>query len=337
MIIQMRKMDLLLYHKEQGKFLEELRSLGVVHITTDTEPAESAVVQELKAAVHLSNRVIAALQKIKAEKNIVSTGAHHGQAFELIRQFETDEAKKDRIAQEIASLAKDRETLLPWGNFDPASVKRLSDVGLEMKFYTMSVKKFEALDKSKFGIERISTQGTSVYFVVIYRGDAPEIAGADEARLPEASLKAVDGKIASLQKESAEIDSKIEKLVGSIAAIEKFRDEHLAKLKYEEARLSMKEAAEGKLLKLSGWVPQANEAKVAEFVKQYSAYATFRDPLKDESVPVKLKNNKFSKLFEPVFGIYSLPNYSEIDYTLFAAPFFAFALASCASAPVPIT
>jgi len=100
MIIQMRKMDLLLYHKEQKKFLEELRNLGVVHITADVEQStESTVTQELKASVHLSSRVIAALGKVKAEivksgKEISSSGAHHGQPFEIIRQFEIDETKK---------------------------------------------------------------------------------------------------------------------------------------------------------------------------------------------------------------------------------------------------
>jgi V/A-type H+-transporting ATPase subunit I len=326
----MKKMDLLLYHKEQEKFLEDLRNLGVVHITTDAEQsADSAVEQELKATVHLSNRVVAALQKVKAEKNITTAGAHHGQPFEIIRQFEIDETKKDRINQEIASLTKDREALLPWGNFDPANVKRLSDVGLEMKFYTASVRKFDSIDKSKLCIEKISVQGAFVYFVVVYKGEAPEITGADEARLPEISLKALDERIASLKKENADIDSQIEKLVGSVADIEKFRDEHLDKLKYEEARLSMKETAEGKLFKLSGWVPHTNEAKVSEFVKQYSAYAAFRDPLKDEKVPVKLKNNKFNKLFEPVLGLYSLPGYGEIDVAPFVAPFFTVFFGLC--------
>ncbi|MDR0305612.1 MAG: hypothetical protein LBI42_02120 [Chitinispirillales bacterium] len=329
MIIKMRKMDLLLYHREQEKFLEELRNLGVVHIASD-EPPESTVAQELSASVHLSNRVIAALQKVQKEKNITAAAGHHGNAFEVIREFEEYESKKDRAGQEILSLKKDRESLLPWGNFEPQAVKRLADAGLEMKFYTMTLKKFESLDKSKYGIELISQAAPFAYFVVVYRGEAPEIAGAEEVRLPEASLKTLDEKIASLQSQCGEINTGIERLIGGLPVLEKFRDEHLGKLRYEEARLSMKTEAQGKLLKLSGWVPKANEAKVTEFVnKNHSAYIAFRDPAPNENVPVKLKNDKYSKLFEPVLGIYSLPNYSELDYTVFAAPFFTIFFGLC--------
>jgi len=111
-------------------------------------------------------------------------------------------------------------------------------------------------------------------------------------------------------------------MVGSIPSIEKYRNDQLNSLKYEEARLSMTGAAEGKILKLSGWVPKPSEAKLVIFLQDYPAYVEFRDPTHEDNVPVKLKNGKFSKLFEPVIGMYSLPSYKEMDVTCFIAPFF---------------
>ena len=48
-----------------------------------------------------------------------------------------------------------------------------------------------------------------------------------------------------------------------------------------------------------------------------------------ENVPVKLKNNFFAKLFEPITKLYALPNYSEIDPTPFFAPFFMLFFGLC--------
>ena len=39
-----------------------------------------------------------------------------------------------------------------------------------------------------------------------------------------------------------------------------------------------------------------------------------------DRVPIKLKNNKFSRLYEPITKMFSLPNYAEFDPTPFFAP-----------------
>ena len=53
------------------------------------------------------------------------------------------------------------------------------------------------------------------------------------------------------------------------------------------------------------------------------------EPKIDEDVPIKLKNNFFTKLFEPITELYSLPNYNEIDLTPYLAPFFMLFFGLC--------
>ncbi len=328
MIVQMRKLDLLLYHKEREKFLEDLRVLGVVHITAE-KPVESPVVQELGGVVHLAERVISSLRKIQKEKELQVGKTHLGEPTELLHRFEDLESKKERIDQEIASLVKDKTVLEPWGNFKPESVKRLGEVGLTLKFYSMPVRKFDTLDKSKYGIEVINRRETAVYFVVITRGGAVEIPGAEEVRLPDASLNDVEEKIAKLNEDRKSVEQTIEKMIGCIDELEQFRNARVNQLRFEKARLSMMGEADGKLLKLSGWVPQDKETKLAEFLSRFPAYYTFRDPYEDEDVPVKLKNKRFPSLFEPITGLYALPTYTELDMTPFMAPFFAVFFGLC--------
>jgi V/A-type H+-transporting ATPase subunit I len=317
----MRKMDILLYHREQEKFLEELRNLGVVHITSE-QSVDSAATQEISANVQRAQRVISGLAKLRNERGVTAISVLPTAVPELLSKYEGYEARCDQIEQELASLKKDAAALLPWGSFDPNAVKRLSDAGVTMKFYTAPQKKFGQIDRSKLRIEVISEQGGVVYFVAVYREEAAEIAGAEEVRLPNINLSDMAAKTAALESERKEVKAKIEKMVGSISSIEKYRNDQFNNLKYEEARLSMTGAADGKILKLSGWVPKQNEAKLVIFLQDYPAYVEFRDPAPEDNVPVKLQNDKFTKLFEPVIGMYSLPSYREMDVTCFIAPFF---------------
>ena len=74
-----------------------------------------------------------------------------------------------------------------------------------------------------------------------------------------------------------------------------------------------------------GWMPASDEGKVAEVLAKYDcAWETEDpDPEKPEEVPVKLKNNAFTKPFNMVTGMYSYPAYNGIDPNPFLFPTFA--------------
>ncbi|MDR0330323.1 MAG: hypothetical protein LBH93_01250 [Chitinispirillales bacterium] len=322
MIVKMRKMDLLLYHREQERFLEELRNLGVVHITAE-QPIEAVATQEQSANAARAQRIVAALIGLQKQLGVAAPPSALTTAVpEALANYEACEARRDRIEQEIAAVKKDISALAPWGNFDPSAVKRLAESGVAIKFYAVPQKKFGQVDKSKYNMEIIAEREGFVFFAVVFKGEAEEVAGADEVRLPDASISSLTAKVAALEAEGKEVAAKIEKMIGAVPAMKEYCAKQLDCVKFEEARLSMESAANGKILKLSGWVPRSNEANLAKFLDGYPAYVEFRDPSPDDNVPVKLKNDNFSRLYEPVLKLYSLPSYRGMDMAPFAAPFF---------------
>ena len=60
-----------------------------------------------------------------------------------------------------------------------------------------------------------------------------------------------------------------------------------------------------------------------------NVYYEVTNPTIEEEIPVQLKNNAFSKLFEPITNLFSLPNYGELDPTPFLAPFFMLFFGLC--------
>ena len=53
------------------------------------------------------------------------------------------------------------------------------------------------------------------------------------------------------------------------------------------------------------------------------------DPTPEDETPVKLKNNRFARLFELIGGLYALPKYGTLDMTPFFAPFYMLFFAIC--------
>ena len=80
----------------------------------------------------------------------------------------------------------------------------------------------------------------------------------------------------------------------------------------------------GNVVCFEGWIPAEEEEKVGKFLDEWGAAWETRDPLEEEmdSVPVKLKNNWFTKPLNMVTEMYSLPKYNNVDPNPLMAPFF---------------
>ena len=324
----MKRIELLLYHKEREQFLKALREIGVVHVTEKPEQVERPHVQELHGVIRLTDRTIAALQRLQKEKGQVLPQVHNGNPHEQLRRFEELEEQKEKAAQELLALKKDAGILAPWGNFNPESIKRLQKLGVKIRFFVLPLKKFESLDRKNLSIEEINRSEGQVYFVLVERGEQASI-DAEEVRLPDSSLETIQERIKDIGAHRAALDESTWKMTAFIDFLQEFKVEKINQYRYERAHHAMQEQADGKLLTLTGWFPGERENRIREFLGTFPSYFTIRDPLENEDVPVKLKNHRFPTLFEPITGMYSLPVYNELDLTPFMAPFFAIFFGLC--------
>ncbi|MBN8836182.1 MAG: V-type ATP synthase subunit I [Sphingobacteriia bacterium] len=101
------------------------------------------------------------------------------------------------------------------------------------------------------------------------------------------------------------------------------------KLELEDAfelsriKTNTQEACDGKIKILEGFVPRPQKKIFSDFLdKQGIVYIKKRSRFSDNP-PILLHNNWFSRLFEPIGSLFSLPSYKDLDLTVFFAPFFA--------------
>lgn len=324
MIEKMKKLSLLIYHASKEKFLNNLQELGVVHLEVNKSIHNEEIItlNNKISRIKKSEILLRNISKESKQKTIQSK--FNGSIEELLDKIEEENDILNKLHSNLEFIKKEISLLILWGDFNPDHIFKLSEVGINFKFYSASEKKFNKIDKQNINIEIINKIKGTIYFVVIFKNDEylDEI-DAVEHKIPLKEMK-------NLFKESLKLEAKIEKQKQVVTGYSKYLDhinseilKNTDKLDYNIADVSLEEEAEGKILLVYGWIPLKSLKNVEDFFKDKDVVYLIEDPKVDDKIPVLLRNDPFSRLFEPITKMHSLPQYVEIDPTPFFAPFFA--------------
>lgn len=308
MITQMKKYTFLVFHRDYEAFLEQLRSLGVVHITEKASgTAEDATLQSL-------------LQQADRLRKTIAQGAPD----QLLQE-------KANVESRIAATEKEAKTMAVWGDFSAERIEQLQQAGYSLRFFVCPQKKFDA----EWGTE-VAVEKGQVYFVVV------EKAG-DEAEQPE-DLQAYATELTLSKKSSAALLHDVEGLKGLLAAqnarielwqkeqlpaMEQEYKETLQQIDWQRVTLNTDTVAEGALKVVEGFCPIDQTAALDTMLQEQDIYFQAEDPTEEDNTPIKLRNNWFTRMFECFTGMYGMPTYGEFDPTPILAPFYLLFFAMC--------
>ncbi|MGN9097751.1 V-type ATP synthase subunit I [Flintibacter porci] len=124
------------------------------------------------------------------------------------------------------------------------------------------------------------------------------------------------------EKESAQAEQQLAQLTSLAEPIRQAADRASVRINREEGRSRLLDTE--KTFLLEGWVPEENWPQLESQMKNYPCAWELRDPTEEEypKVPVKLKNNWFTRPLSMVTEMYSLPAYNGLDPNPLMAPFF---------------
>ena len=301
MITQMKKYTFLVFHREYETFLEQLREVGVVHVTEKAAGmAEDAHLQELLA---------------KADN-----------ARKLIAQGAPDQLLQEKAALEsrIAATQKEVNKMAIWGDFSAERIAQLKEAGYTLRYFTCPKKLFQ----EEWGIV-VAEQGATMYFVQVNNAD-DALEGCQEQYLNEKSAadlqKDVEGLNGLLVAQNARIELWAKE---NIPALENELNELQQQIDWKRVTLNTASEADGSLKVLEGFCPIDQVAALDAMLQKQEVYYQAEDPTAEDNTPIKLRNNKFTQLFESLTGMYGWPNYGEFDPTPILAPFFLLFFAMC--------
>ncbi len=330
MIEKMKKYSFLIFHADYENFLERLRELGVLHIeATEKELSEDKLLNLNK--IKRINGLISEMETLSSHAEPVSTKEYTARGEELLAIIEAKQKAINEISQELGSIQKEYSTVLPWGDFKPETIKAIEDAGYRLQFFICEAKGWDENWDTHADIALVNARQGELFLMAITSENEPPVSSPnlEEVSLTE-PLSAYKTKLKACQEKQNKAEASLNEISQYAPAILKeYVQELEAELDFSLAIESGIKEADEKVVVLTGWIPAANESHFAQNLDKEGIVYLSDKAKPEDNMPVKLKNNSFSKLFESIGELYSLPNHRELDLTPFFAPFYMLFFGFC--------
>ena len=333
MIEKMTKYSFIMLSSQTEGFLSGLQDLGIVDITRSEKPVDKASSQLLEWMKDCS-RTISALKGTDYSKET---------DFEAIRKAcESTSAPDDPISfyhtqidalaslsSEISSARSEIRIRKPWGEFDKTELAGLQTLGYKLHYYCVPAKRFDPEWKTQFALQEISSDDRKIWFVTVSAPGEEYHFPIQETAAPAGPVSEAEAHLKELENEVISVKGRILKAASSVPKLEKEYACKSASLDLYLAQAATQNAAEDRISILTGFAPTEDEAKLKEAFDKMDVYYIAESAAAEDNPPIKLKNNKFSKLFEVLTGMYGMPVYNEFDPTPVLAVFFLLFFGIC--------
>lgn len=322
MIEKMTRYDFLVFHGEYEMFLRKLRDVGVLHVSEPDEGTEASesVVQKMQAKARIAS-VIAKAEELTEKETVRSDAEAIG--AEAIEEFEQGLINIDKARAELAALHDTYRQMEVWGDFDMTTVQAICEAGVQFRFRQCPTAKF---NRDAANVFVIRETGTTVYFIETGESGID----SEPAQLADRSVSKIGKEISEKEAEIARLEQ--EQIAISCRYLNSYRwllTEIESGIEFENVVLSTERAAGEKVMVLRGYCPDSNRDELQAMLDAEGIYYEAHKPALTDDVPIKLKNSRYTRLFEPIMRLYSMPNYSELDPTPFFAPFFMLFFGLC--------
>ena len=332
MIVKMSRYDFVLFAAQSDDFIARLRGLGLVDITTSGwEPAEQD--RQLLTDIDHYRKAADYLRAFAESESMDPAAAPYASGAEAYEAYADAQQRKAWLSGEIARLEKLSDELRPWGEFSADAHASLTSRGVVLRYFVAQTSTFEASEaewRERYTLEEIARTASSVYFVVVTAGDGDVTIDAQEIKAPDRDYRAVAAEAADDRAQLKALDAEFSRCAASVGAVEAEYAALAHRLQNVKIRGTAAEAADGTLVVMEGWAEKDMSAEVDALLDEYPNVVYLKsDPTPEDNTPVKLKNNRFARLFELVGSLYALPKYGTLDLTPFFAPFYMLFFAIC--------
>lgn len=333
MIARMSKYDLVLYAAQREDFIERLRELGLVDITTrGWEPSEED--RQLLLDIEGCAKAAEFLKEFRAD---ASHDGLRGEPFatgrETYEHYVAAQREATAIRAEITRLEKAADELRPWGAFDVSQTERLAAQGVVLRYFSAPRGVFDKLQdewSQRWTLTEISRSASTVWFVVVTTPGEELSLDAQEMKTPQMDIREAERRIAAEREKLGALDAEFARVAASEALLRSYASELKERLQGIRVVASAGKEADGRLLILEGWAETETSSKVDALLESYPNVVWIKsDPTPEDDTPVKLKNNRFARIFEMVGNLYARPKYGTVDMTPFFAPFYMLFFGIC--------
>ena len=319
MITPMTRYTFLMLGGEQDALLDRLQELGLMDITRSVKPVDNVSSRMLSEA-ELIQGLVKGIEHIKipegtealpVEGDLIET------AGEVIMQYT---AHRDNLKKAEKAL-QERQV---WGRYDPEAIRTLKEAGVPLHFHITSRKAFQSEWETQCALCTVANENNKVYYVVAGEDPLP-----DEVPAPGGDVDSTTREVESIRQAITEDMGRALTIRKRIDELERTRRDTLIRLDRYLAGAAAESAVEDHIVTLTGFAPSERDEEVASLLDQTGVFYLKEAATADDNPPIKLKNNRFVRMFEVLTDMYGRPSYNEFDPTPFLSVFFLLFFAMC--------
>ncbi len=318
----------MIYHKEYEEFLSNLQDLGAVHIVEKASGYDEETRKNLDW-IRSFNEVLKFLSsRVDTEKPVRKSV----DPYKIVKDIKKKHEEIDALEQELVSIRKDMDKARPWGDYTSEIKQKLKAINIIPRFFTVNEKDYDSDWENQYYLEHLNKIGGDLYFVIFQVENQKIDINAEEVRLPAESLTELDRKYDEKEKRIKEINELFESYATKyLQVLREARNRLQEQTAFDQAINHTEKQADNKVMLVEGWVPETKETELLEYLEKENVLYVKSDVKSEDpqQVPILLRNNKFSRVFEPLQGLFDVPNYKELDLTPFFAPFFTLFFGFC--------
>ena len=322
MIEKMTKYSFILLNGEEKDFLSRLQELGLLDITRSVKPVDNQS-SGLLARAETYRRLMTELEKVFIPEETVPVPPGEdiaGEAEKALKELE-------KLVEERKAAEKAYAAALPWGTFESQKLLALQEAGLTIHFHSVPAKTFREEWKETVPLSVISEAKTVRFVTVLPAGETDPLPG--EIQAPDETPELIKDRISGLEAAIDRQKSVIYGIKQQIGKIDALYRKDLSALDLYLAGVAASPAAENTLVTLVGFAPTEEEDAVCAALDETGVFYFKEAARTEENPPIKLKNNRFVRMFEVFTDMYGRPAYNEFDPTPFISVFFLLFFAFC--------
>lgn len=327
MITPMTKLTMLIYHRDYNKFLADLREHGVVHVHTKKQTLQDENMKAKMSEIKHINNVVKQLEKIQGQQTLTTELRNE----ELISFIDNKFAEIDSIQQEIISLQKEDSVYAQWGKFPEERLREIQSNNWDVRFFTVPSKKYDNAWEEEFNAFLLNEVSGFTYFTTITSKGKDVNIDAEVFHFPSMTKSEIKSRIDELNKQVEDNRRYLENVaLDAISHLNEYKTKVVEDANFYKVSEAAEHLADDKIMALEGWVPTEIKSNTINWLSKEDIYFEATEPQKNaDNPPIKLKNRFFSRLFEMIGNMYSIPTYWELDMTPFFAPFFVLFFGFC--------
>ena len=330
MIKKMTKYSFVVFHKEVEDFLKNLQEIGVVDITRQKRAIDSYSMDKFEEIAQY-NAAVSALQRLKGEAIKAGKEIPAGKPGQedTLALYKDMSALKEALKGKIFALRNDLADALPWGAFTAKDFKDIEALGFTPYFYCVSEQKYSKEWERLYPVHIMNRYAGKVYFAILMEGEAKPEIKVQEAAFPAVSADVVQAELEECELLAAQAEGTLLALTNCIDDLKQQKEELFCNLDLYLANGASHKKADETFMIFEAFAPTEIDSEVVKFLEENNVYYLKESAKTEDNPPIKLKNNFFAKLYEPIGELYMLPKYGELDLTPFYAPFYMLFFGFC--------